>query len=57
VEATNVTRVSDTEIRVTVPKDAKDGPITVKTSAGTATSRESFKILAAENAENAERRV
>lgn len=48
VDATGATRVSDTEIRVTVPKGARDGPITVRTSAGTATSKQSFRILAAE---------
>src|SRR6266540_3307662 len=47
VEAT-LTQASDTELKVTVPKDAKAGPITVKTPAGTATSAQRFTLVSPE---------
>jgi hypothetical protein len=52
VEAT-MTQASDTELRVTVPKDAKPGPITVRTPAGTATSTRPFEVIPLESEEAA----
>jgi hypothetical protein len=48
VEAAGVTQASDTEIQVIVPKDAKSGPITVTTPAGTATTTRPFTVVPAE---------
>jgi hypothetical protein len=47
VEAAGVIQASDTELQVIVPKDAKSGPITVTTPAGTATSRRPFTVVPA----------
>ena len=44
VEGTNLRRVSATELRVTVPVGAADGPVTVDTPAGTATSPKPFTV-------------
>jgi hypothetical protein len=48
VEAAGVTQASDTELQVIVPKDAKIGPITVTTPAGTATTTRPFTVVPAE---------
>lgn len=53
VEAT-LTQASDTELKVTVPKDAKAGPITVRTPAGTATSTQRFTLVSPEGDEDEE---
>jgi len=46
VTSTDVSRVSDTELRVRVPEGATDGPITVKTTAGPSVdSSESFRVV------------
>jgi len=46
VTPTDVSRVSDTELRVRVPEGATDGPITVKTTAGPSVdSSESFRVV------------
>jgi hypothetical protein len=46
VEASDVRRVSDTELKVKVPAGARSGPITVKTPAGTTASTKSFTVNA-----------
>jgi IPT/TIG domain len=48
VEAAGVIQASDTEVQVIVPKDAKSGPITVTTPAGTATTTGPFTVVPAE---------
>ena len=45
VEAAGVTQASDTELQVIVPKDARSGPITVTTPAGTATTTRPFTVV------------
>jgi hypothetical protein len=45
VEAAGVIQASDTELQVIVPEDAKSGPITVTTPAGTATSGRPFTVV------------
>jgi IPT/TIG domain len=45
VEAAGVIQASDTELQVIVPKDAKTGPITVTTPAGTATTTAPFMVV------------
>ena len=44
VRASDVRRVSDTELKVKVPAGARSGPITVKTPAGTVASSQSFTV-------------
>jgi hypothetical protein len=44
VQASDVRRVSDTELKVKVPAGARSGPITVKTPAGTVASTQSFSV-------------
>ena len=44
IEASDVRRISDTELRVTVPAGAKSGPITVRTPAGAVASTEPFTV-------------
>jgi hypothetical protein len=44
VAATSYTVVNDTQVTATVPSGAKNGPISVTTPAGTATSSTSFRL-------------
>jgi hypothetical protein len=49
VTPTDVSRVSDTELRVRVPEGATDGPITVKTTAGPSVdSSEAFRVVSSQ---------
>jgi IPT/TIG domain len=51
VEATNLRKVSATELRVTVPDGAVSGPVTVHSPAGTADSPRPFTVRAPDAAE------